>query len=125
MIFEDNKLYINLHFLLQLIVVNVVIYLLPPFSLFYVDIVNHLQKPSIKAKGDIYSAFAIFKNEQEAQLAYEKLKGTQEEVETINILYLPLSRIAGTYIFCLFIQVMRLIVIIKSIVSFIKDLGLF
>ncbi|KAL6224861.1 hypothetical protein ACLB2K_003716 [Fragaria x ananassa] len=41
-----------------------------------------VKKPSIKAKGDIYSAFAIFKNEQEAQLTYEKLKGTQEEDST-------------------------------------------
>ncbi|KAK9939783.1 hypothetical protein M0R45_016469 [Rubus argutus] len=38
-----------------------------------------VKKPSVKAKGDIYSAFAIFENEQEAHHAYEKVQGSQEE----------------------------------------------
>ncbi|XP_050365706.1 small RNA degrading nuclease 1-like isoform X2 [Argentina anserina] len=38
-----------------------------------------VNKPSVKAKRDIFSAYAIFANEQEAQLAYDKLKGTQEK----------------------------------------------
>ncbi|PRQ48058.1 putative exoribonuclease II [Rosa chinensis] len=38
-----------------------------------------VKKPSVKAKGGIYSAFAIFKNQQEAHQAYEIVQGSQEE----------------------------------------------
>lgn len=57
----------------------------PPIPHSSINIVIHLQKPSIKAKGDIYSAFAIFENEQEAHNAYEKVQGSQEEVHTIDM----------------------------------------
>ncbi|CAL8164836.1 unnamed protein product [Prunus armeniaca] len=38
-----------------------------------------VKQPSVKAQGDKYSAFAIFKNPQEADQAYEKVQGNKEK----------------------------------------------
>lgn len=48
----------------------------------------NVQQPSKREQGDKYSAYAIYKNSQEAQLAYEDIKGIQKKVHTYIHIYI-------------------------------------
>lgn len=53
-------------------------------------------QPTSKGTRDKYSAFAIFKNSEEAQQAYENVEGRQEKVHNCFKLFLNLDSCVGT-----------------------------
>lgn len=53
------------------------------FILEIFNVMNDFQQPSKKPQGDKYSVYVVYKNSQEAQQAYEDVKGNQEKVHII------------------------------------------